>query len=250
MINRLNLFNHLLACLLVVVSIGVSRPLSAVEITVGTVEVSQRGYWGKDGTAKGSSVEIVSEVVKAAGFTLVHKIMPYPRLVHNLELGLVDVALLIPNDRVTRVAIPLVRLQHVDFMIVAKRGKQLQKVEQIDGMRVGYLRSSRISEKILEPLDVTRVEGDQYEHLIQMLMHDRIDALISTKYNLHYSMRQLGYSEKTLDSPLLMRQLELHLVYSKKNQDEEVMAALVKAADQLKSDGVVQEIIDRYVHGE
>ncbi|MDG3087896.1 transporter substrate-binding domain-containing protein [Vibrio hannami] len=175
----------------------------AKDIVVAAVEVSQRGFWGEDGTAQGSSVEITNTVAQAANIQVKNVIMPYPRILHNLEVGKVDLALLVPNDKVTKVAIPLVHLQNVDFIIVGKRGTELNNVEDLTGKRVGYLRSSRISEKILENLDVINVEGDQYTHMIQMLMHDRIDAMVAAKYTFNYSLKELGYTWNDLSAPFL-----------------------------------------------
>lgn len=220
----------------------------AKDITIGTVAVSQRGYVGQDGAILGSSVEITNRVVELAGYTPINKLMPFPRVLHNLESGTVDLSLLVPNDKVTQFATPLIHLQDVEFILVSRNDTEITNIEDIKGKSVGYLRSSRISQNILKPLDVNRIELDKYPHMIRMLEHGRIDAIIGTTYNIKYALQELNYSDDTFAKPLLIKSLELHLVYSKKTADEEVIDALINAANTLKEEGIIQDIIDKYSH--
>lgn len=218
----------------------------ASEIRVGAVEVSQRGFVDKDGVIRGSSVEITNLVVTAAGYTPVNKVLPYPRLLRELELGTLDAALLVPNENVTKIATPLAYLQDVEFILLTKPEDQVASLDAVSGMKIGHLRRSRISEKLLSSIEVEAVQGDSYSHMLKLLLKGRLDGLVGTRYNIEFAIQELELNPDRLSQPLTLKRLELHLVYSKKTAEPEKIDALTSAANSLVIEEQVRKVIEKY----
>lgn len=230
----------------IVVIAPVTQQSLAKDINIATVHIGNRGYIDLDGKEQGSSYEIVNAIVEGAGFTHRNHLIPFGRIIRYLETGEVEAALLVPNETVNEVAIPLVHVQDVDFIFVGKPSLKLNQLKDVEGKHVGYLRLSPTAEKVIKPLNIYKVAGGRYSHMIEMLMRDRIDVLFGPKSNIFWTLKQLGYSPEDLGEPLSVYKLELHLVYSKKTADVETIAALIASTNKLKKNNVIKDIINKY----
>lgn len=218
----------------------------AKEITIATVDVSNRGYIDDAGLNQGSSYEIVNSIVEAAGLTHQNSLMPFGRVLQYLTTGDVDIALLIPNEKVTQVAIPLVYIQDVNFILVGKPDFQIASLDDVEGKTIGYLRRTPTFDQLMGHRNINMVAGGKYSHLIEMLMRDRIDALFAPESNLYWALNDLGYLPSQIGEPLSVHKLALHLVYSKKSADDKTMAAIMDSAEALKKNHAIQAIINKY----
>lgn len=218
----------------------------ATDVTITTVGVNPRGFMNEQGVVVGSSYEIVNRVAEEAGLTYNNSLVPFPRLVRTLKSGKTDIALLVPNKIVNEIGIPLISVQSVNFIAIGRKGTSIKKLSEIAGKRVGYLRKTVIISEMIEGLNVQKSEGGQYSSMLKMLILGRIDFLIAPKANVFGALRELNYFPDELGEPLLVKQLEIYLVYSKKTADQKKMAALIAAVKKLKKEKVIQAIIDKY----
>ncbi|MFT2089820.1 substrate-binding periplasmic protein [Paraglaciecola sp. 2405UD69-4] len=235
------LFKTLLSCTLLICSI-----VCAKEINIATVDTSNRGYLNADGQVLGSSYEIVNSIVNDSGFTYKNTLMPFGRVLGYLGSGDIDVALLVPNETTNKVSIPLEYIQDVNFIVVGRNNLSIKRLTDIRGKSVGYLRLTPTAVEALKSLDVMKVEGSKYSHMIEMLMRGRIDVLFGPESNIFWALKNLGYARQELGEPLLIEKLDMYLVYSKKVADKSIMSALTSSAKKLKANNTIQEIIHKY----
>jgi len=218
----------------------------ATDIRITTVDVHPRGFVDEYGVILGSSYEIVNKIAEEAGLNYNNSLVPFPRLMRMLKSGETDLALLVPNKRVNEIATPLISVQSVNFIVIGRKGTRVKNLGEIAGKRVGYLRKSVIVSQIMEGLDVQKSEGGKYSRMLKMLILGRIDFLIGPKANVFGALRELNYPPDELGEALLVKKLELHLVYSKKTADQEKITALIAAVTKLKNENVIQAITNKY----
>tara|TARA_R110001583_G_scaffold188860_3_gene351343 strand:- start:32867 stop:33619 length:753 start_codon:yes stop_codon:yes gene_type:complete len=233
--------------IMAVILTSYSTNMFAQNMNIATVNVGNRGFYDDSGLKQGSSYEIMNRIVKEAGFSYNNDFMPFARIVTYLETGEVDLALLVPNDIVNKVAIPLLHIQNVDFIIVGRKGFQFDRLEDIEGKKVGFLRMSPTANNVFKHLNVVKIQGGKYTRLIKMLIRNRIDVIFGPKSSILGALRELNYSADNLLGPsLTIQKLEMHLVYSKKTADEKIIAKLISTAEQLKKENIIQDIVDKY----
>ncbi|WP_413699015.1 substrate-binding periplasmic protein [Psychromonas sp. KJ10-10] len=224
-----------------------SPKMFAQSISIATVNVGNRGFYDERGTKQGSSYEILNRIVKEAGFSYENEFMPFGRVLGYLGTGQVELSLLVPNETVNRVATPFFHIQDVDFIIVGLKDFPIERIQDIQGKRVGYLRLSPTANIFFNGLNIEKVQGGKYTRLIKMLMRDRIDVIFGPKSSILGGLRALNYSsDDLLGTSLSIRKQEMHLVYSKRVADESIIASLISSAEQLKRDNTIQNIIDKY----
>lgn len=216
------------------------------EITIGTVDASNRGFIDDNGKFQGSSYEIVNSIVSDAGFTFQNTLMPFGRVLQYLGTGNINVALLVPNETTNQVAIPVEYIRDVNFIIVGKKDATINSLKDINGKSVGYLRLTPTAAKVFKDLEVMKVEGNKYKHMIEMLMRKRIDFLFGPESNIFWALRELNYSTEDLGTPLLIHKLGMYLMYSRKVADKQAISALASSAKKLKDNNTINNIIIKY----
>lgn len=222
------------------------QSILASDITIATVHTSNRGFVDKNGVTKGSSYDIVNHIATTAGLTYDNNLVPFGRILSDLESGQVDLALLVPNETVNKVAIPIIYIQDVRFIVVGKVGTKLNSLDDIENKIVGYLRQSPSADALIGHLNIKKVDASMYTHMIEMLMRNRIDFVFGAESSIYWALQELNYSPNQLGTPLVLHKSEMHLVYSKRSANEQTIAALIKSAKKLKEDNVIQAIINKY----
>ncbi len=235
-----------LKIVIVLISVTSCENALATEISIATVDASNRGFIDQSGLEKGSSYEIMNIIAKEAGLTHRNTLVPYGRIISYLETGKVDIALLIPDEIVTKVAIPLIHIQDVNFIVVGKPNIVINHLDDLEQKILGFLRLSPSAKKLIGNLNIYKVEGSKYTHLIEMLMRNRIDVLLGPKSNIYWALKKLNYSPNYLGTPLVLQKAEMHIVYSKKSANKKTILKLIAAAKKLKKNNTIQNIINKY----
>jgi len=231
---------------IVLITVFTSGDIFARDLTIATVHASNRGFIDQSGLIKGSSYDIMNSIAKEAALTYHNSLIPYGRIIAYLETGKIDTALLVLDETVTNVAIPLIYIQDVNFIVVGKLGTEIINLEDLEEKRVGYLRLTPSAKKLMGNLNIHKVEGNKYTHMIEMLMRNRIDVLVGPRSNIYWALKKLNYSPDDLGSPFVLKKAEIHLVYSKKSANEKTISDLITAAKKLKKNQIIQNIINNY----
>ena len=230
----------------IIITVITSEDLLARDLTIATVHASNRGFIDQSGLVKGSSYDIMNHIANEASLTHHNSLIPYGRIIAYLETGKIDTALLVLDETVTKVAIPLIYIQDVNFIVVGKSGTEINQLEDLEEKIVGYLRLTPNAKKLMGNLNIQKVEGSKYTHMIEMLLRNRIDVLVGPKSNIYWALKKLNYSPDELGKPFELQKAEMHLVYSKKTANEKTISELIIAAQKLKKSKVIQNIINKY----
>lgn len=232
-------------CLILVSIIAQKRALS-FELNIATVDVIPRGYINEQGEPAGGSYDVVNRIVTEAGYPYFNTIMPYPRIMKELQYGKIDLALLVPNEKLNKIAIPIAYVRDVQFIVIGRKGTEIKSLNDIDGKRVGFLRNAVIPSKLVEGRDVLIAHSNDYTQLIKRLQSQRIDYIIGPRINIYWALKELGAPPDSLGQGLTLKRLEMFLVYSRKTADAQVLMNLASAIKKLQKNGVIKEALNKY----
>lgn len=226
--------------LLVLLLLFVPRILFAKELKLATVNVT--------GSYSGASYEVLNLIVEQAGFQYTNTPIPFHRILSGLKDGSVDLALLVPNPKLEKIATPLIYVRDFNFIVVGKTGSKLNNKQQLTGKRVAHLRNAAITSKLVQGIDAHFIQANNYKQLIKMLVTERIDYIVGPKSNIFTAYNESEYANNgvKIEEALFLKSFELHLMYSKKSAEPEVASALIKATKQLHQENKITLLLERY----
>lgn len=235
-----NIFSNWLLCSAFILSISAVTTSFAKELKLATVNVT--------GSYSGASYEVLNLIVEEAGFDYRNTPIPFHRIISGLKEGSIDLALLVPNPKLNKIATPLIYVRDFNFIVVGKPGSQLNTKQQLAGKRIAHLRNAAITLKLIRDIDAHYTQANNYKQLIQMLATNRIDYIVGPKTNIYTAYSESEFRDKGLkiEEALFLKSFELHLMLSKVNTEPEVASRLIKATKQLQNSGQISKLLEKY----
>lgn len=235
-----NIFSNWLLCSAFILSISAVTTSFAKELKLATVNVT--------GSYSGASYEVLNLIVEEAGFDYSNTPIPFHRIISGLKEGSIDLALLVPNPKLNKIATPLIYVRDFNFIVVGKPGSQLNTKQQLTGKRIAHLRNAAITLKLIRDIDAHYTQANNYKQLIKMLATNRIDYIVGPKTNIYTAYSESEFRDKGLkiEEALFLKSFELHLMLSKVNTEPEVASRLIKATKQLQNSGQISKLLEKY----
>lgn len=235
--------------------ISLSVQAFANDVFLMTEEFPPYQFYKGDGDNKvltGISIEIMTEVQKRVGHNSDIKVYPWSRSLKVLKKrknsALFSTARTPGREALYQWVGPLAKLEIVFFK---KRGSDIQ-LENIDDAKkidkIGVTKNVATHEILsnlgFNNLDVVQSGAD--EKNIKRLVKGRIDAWPTAYYAGVYNAKKLGYADQieVIDNVTLMTGY-LYLAFNKES-DPYIIRTWQSALDQLKTEGVIQKILDKY----
>ena len=172
--------------------------------------------------------------------------MPYARIIPYLDDGTIDLALLVLNDTTNDVATPIAHIQNVEFVLLGASGGDIKGLDDLAGKKVAYLRRSANVRLLIENIPVSVTQADNYESLINLLLANRVDAIIGPRINIYWNLKEQNLSVEDVGDPIVIKEIEIYLVHSKVTITEERRVKLEEAIKKLQANGTIREIIKNY----
>ncbi len=110
-------------------------------IRVRTMEVPPWGFVNEKGEASGVFSDIASAIAKEANLSFENKIVPYRRIMYDLETGDADLIMLYPNEKLKKIALPVAPLFIVENIVMGLKGTKYQSPDDLHGKTVGHVRA-------------------------------------------------------------------------------------------------------------
>lgn len=205
----------------------------------------------KNGQWTGIDIEINQAIMSLMEITPNYIAMPWARQKPTAESG--DVAAIInvycneESALLAKVTEPLYRVDVILFGL--KDRAEVKTLDELpEGTRIGVVRGSYFSEEITKRPNLQAIFSPTTEFLPKQLKLDRID------YALQEDIPFLFYAAKTKDtqhfkSVMLLQQDSVCLTWSRRYLGEHTQLIVKRSTNairQLKEDGTIQRIIDKY----
>lgn len=165
----------------------------------------------------------------------------------ELERGECDFVIRYTNERLQQVAIPAATIASLPSIIVSPAGTRIRSLSDLHGKTVGVVRGGRFDDAFDADSAIRKVETNNYEQTLRMMMAGRFDAGIGSNVGLYFNARRAGIRPEQLAPPLVLGEKSFHLHFSRKTADQETLVAVKAAVVRLQARGEIRKIIQRYL---
>lgn len=223
-----------------------TMPAKATEPPPLRAQIMQTEPWGyfNDHRLTGIWPEIADLIEKESGVPHRKSLAPYSRVIQNLDAGDIDVSYLIKSpDRASVIHAGL--LFNFGAVVIAREGVQVERYEDLDGLRIGVLRGIRLSHRFDADANLHKIEVRDYETMVNMLAEGRLDAISGNSLSLPYLARKLG-GGASLGKRLVLQVTPVTVQFSARFAGSPVVDAVKEAVDRLRARGDIAAVLDRW----
>jgi polar amino acid transport system substrate-binding protein len=220
----------------------------ADDVRFATMKLAPYGYKNDAGEVTGYLFDVGNAIMKEAGYDGSNDLLPVKRLHQQMVKGGVDCILVarIPITEVYQMIAPLG--PSISLVFLPRPGIVLKTYEDLVGKRIAVARGTLGAfKKFAEDDRMTRFMTGGYRENMLMLRRGRVDAVMGAWGSLIYNQRALGYDQKSLGKPLIIRQTPLWLACSNHMKDAAKLDRLRQATMRLLENGSIRSIISNYI---
>lgn len=220
-------------------------------------------YVNKQGQFTGLDIELSKLIFNHAEINVQYLSYPWPRIVHLVKSGKLDVALSAADSDERReyayFSGQTFRLGHTKMYTLssnASKFKDISSLSQLKGIqtRLAVLRGASYSteyDKLLNEPWFARnlVILDSPSRTLESLIKGRVDAFIGSEYDIRVWASEMGVAKELSPVFFLMsdKEAETHIMYSKASVPKQWVEKVDKSIVELKRSGVYEKTIQEFV---
>lgn len=218
----------------------VESPLAPVIFSTSTVKP-----WGMPYLQNVSGVldETVAALMKETGEPYQNLYRPYSRVFHDLYSGEVDMALVFDSPEVNDRAIRIDIVTPTRVVVLGRVGQPaMQSLDQLYGMRVGYIRGSKYGSEFDNGLHFEHHPMNTMRQGLAMLLGGRLDAMTAVDHTVYWGLREMNVGTDKVVELLDFPGPNLALFVSKKSPRKDQLSKYRKAIEELRRSGEIERI--------
>jgi ABC-type amino acid transport substrate-binding protein len=217
------------------------------ELSIATIQVAPFGFFTEDEKSTGLLYDMANLIAEAAGFSYVNRIVPFARMIAELESGESDFSIFFLSKKNEKAALQVAPLFPIENVILGLKGTTIKSLEELHGKTVAIVRGARYDDAFDADTAIIKYETKDYHHSVRMVIHKRLEAMIGPKIGLLFTAKQMGSSADSFGEPLVLNTKDAWLQFSRKKADKKKMDRLKAASEQLLKDNTISGLIDKYV---
>ncbi|MBF0288885.1 MAG: transporter substrate-binding domain-containing protein [SAR324 cluster bacterium] len=205
----------------------------------------------KGSTLEGPVIDLASKIFSEIGLKTEPKALPWPRAIHYIESGELDVILTIfhteARTKIMEFSIPYVAVPTVVFVAKGKLFpfETLTDLVGLNGLTIIGSSISKELHQFTPKLNLIPVLEE--EQMIQMLDRGRADYAVSPKYIFMIKAIQLGYKDKVEALPTPIDSTPLRFAFSKKSPFLKFLPQVNERIQQYQQDGTINKMVDQAI---
>ncbi|HID48724.1 MAG TPA: amino acid ABC transporter substrate-binding protein [Chromatiales bacterium] len=209
-------------------------------------------YADKTMPEKGFGIDMVSQILKRAGYTTEITIASWPRVLQGTSIGIYDAiptAWYTPErDKMFHFSEPY--FENVIRLVKLKdRPIKARSLADLKGLLVGYVTDYAYGEAFNKATNIVKLPSNHVIQNLMLLQRGKIDLTLGDRWVIRYELTNyMPNSIKDFEfigKPVTKR--KLHLAISRSRPDhEQIAAAFNKALKEMKADGSYEKILDKY----
>jgi len=258
----MRLFQRMWTGILIVfmTSVATGHGAAACTLTVGWEPYVPYQFAGENGAATGADIELMRAVAKAIKCPAVFREMPWARQLSQLKNGTLDVAMSAsrtPERESYALFSKPYRQSEMAIFVRDGTASQyplsgLSDIPRIDfqlGVIFGYYYGDEFETLKHDPGFASHVDAAaDYPTNIRKLLHERIDGLLVDDLAVMLAaVSDLGVAARVERHPLHIPGDDFHLMFSRQSVDPQLIAAVNRTLEEMKSDGSIEAILKKFV---
>lgn len=222
-------------------------PLSASELLrIDTIQMAPLGFFTEDGKSAGFFYDLANRIAEEAGFSYQNRIVPFARMINEIESGEADVSIFYRSEKNDKLTIPISALFSLKNIIIGGKGTKFDSVQSLHGKKVARVRGARYDESFDSDPAIKMIETVDYKDSLRMLVHQIADAAVMPETGFLFTVKQTGYSKADFGEPLVLNTKEAWLQFSETAADDKKISALKTAAEKVLKDETIQSLLRKY----
>lgn len=245
--------------LLTIISVNASAA-EPCSLAVGWSSYGNYIFVNQAGEVDGVDIELMKVLAGEIGCEVTFRELPWARHLLEMKAGRIDVATSVRRSperetfgwfsnpyRENQMALYVRRGETADYALT-----DLTEIAEI-GFKLGI-----VDDYYYGPLFTSLMEGPEfarkverivdYETLVRMLVHGRIDGILAEDVEVLISeAKARGLYDQIEAYPLAIPGDTFHLMFSKQSVDPNIVAAINAVLAQIKADGRLQQIFHKYL---
>ena len=229
-----------------VLSLLFSTDISASEqLRIDTVQMAPLGFV-KDGKSTGFFYDMGNLIAKEAGFSYQNRIVPFARVIHELENGDADFGILYRSEKNDKVTLPVSPVFSFKNIIIGLKGTSFDALQSLHGKKIARVRGARYDENFDKDDAIIKMGTVDYRDSIRRVVHKMADATILTEIGFLFSIKQLGYPKADFGEPFVLNTKEVWVQFSRTAANDKKIAALKAAIERLKKNDSFRHLFRKY----
>ena len=239
------------ALLLLVVIFSVSAAMAADPVReplrIPVFDIPPYGQDDGSGHPSGLYVELTRVIATEAGYTPRIALVPFARMLAQLNAGAADMSISFPTDSTTGTLIALEPIVGVDAIVVPRKGFAASARRDFANRKIGRIRGGCIDMSNSVDAPVELFELNSFTEGLRLLALGRIDGLCLTREVYRYYLQKDHRSASEFGEPVLINHRDAWL-FLRADAPSQMQQSLRNAVRTLKRRKVVDGVINRYIH--
>lgn len=232
------------------------RSLLTAKKTVLTVAIGKAGYfpfnYREDGDIKGFSVELLNYIEKNSNFDFEFIILPWPRALHLVSQGNVDIILTLFKTPTRNEFFHFIEPSYGDevnqlYTLADSDFKFTGQLQQLVPYSIGTIREYSYGEAFDRASDLNKLPALTEEVLLKLLLNKRVDMLIANALNFNDVITKANANAQVKAIKPYIEVTPMYMALSRKRKDAlAIKQALGLLVTEFKNSAQYQELKDKY----
>ncbi|MFT5519803.1 MAG: polar amino acid transport system substrate-binding protein [Enterobacterales bacterium] len=196
-------------------------------------------------TYEGFFPDFVRELERRTGHSIKITLTPYARVNRELQTARQDCTILISEKERSEIATLGELVFNIPLGVVARKGIDLDKYEDLYGLTISVLRSLKITDRFTNDSNLKKEFDKSYKTGLKKILHGRLDAIAGTIPTIKLLAKNEGVSD-LLGEPLQLSLEPIYLQCSKRSKNIRYMSDLNLAIKLIRDDLVLDRIIKNH----
>jgi polar amino acid transport system substrate-binding protein len=168
---------------------------------------------------------------------------PYARILHSLNSGALDTALIFKNTSIVQNVKYLGPVSKSRVIVLTSADITINSYADLPALNaIAVIRNAHFDKRFDQDDTIKKVNVDSYEQGIKMLKYGRVDAIVGSLVGLKYSLKQENMEQKRLDTAFILGEKEWWLHISKKSPYLKNIGEIEQAIKYLYKDDLVYQL--------
>lgn len=242
------IFIPVIVFFIIVTGVISAPPVSQAQgLKAAIFDIAPWGYRDKDGKIGGIQFEIIKAISNEMGEEIDIQLVPYKRMIENLETGVADFAIFYRSKTSEKSGEPIAKWGKLDIIVVGLSGTEIHSYEDLKPLEIGVRLGGSFEPRFDDDTTLKKFSVDNYSHGIKLLMAKRVDAVIGTAATLYYEFQKQGVKLNQIGEPFFINSTEDWLHFSRKSTNQDKKEKLIQATNALVQNGTFDKIFSKYL---
>lgn len=168
---------------------------------------------------------------------------PYARILHSLQTGELDLALILKNNQVNNDIIYIGPLSFIEIVLITPSHTNIQRYEDLHQLKkIAVIRNAQFDRKFDHDSQLNKVSVDTYEQAIKLFKAQQVDGVIGSKIGLEYALHRQNMKKEFIANAYPVGRHELGIHLAKKSPFVALLPLLTSAVKRLYQENYLYQL--------